>query len=151
MIDAAKALTARERLAHSRAEILGAMGFEAVKNEENEVVAVVDVSPSGGGRVGPMSNSIVVKWWHRSPMGSAAELGLPLLEKFARKSPGKLVAWSAGTGALLVVLKPWKLLSAATLVTLVYKGADIPRIFTDFVQGAAVHPPASDGPVPHSA
>lgn len=76
-------------------------------------------------------HSVVGRWWRRHPVSSVAQLAQPFLESYAHKHPSKLIAYGAGTGALLYMLKPWKLLSAATVVALILKGSDISGMISD--------------------
>lgn len=130
MIDAAKPLTAKAKLALSRAELLAAMGYEALDSATDGAATVAPLpkpaSTSAGASIAAkVSQSFVGQWWHRHPLNSVVQLGQPFLESYADKHPGKLIAYGAGTGALLWVIKPWKLLSAATVVTLVLRSSNI--------------------------
>lgn len=47
-------------------------------------------------------------WWRRHPMHMAIEIGEPLVQKYARRHPYRLLAIAAALGAAVVVLKPWR-------------------------------------------
>ncbi len=47
-------------------------------------------------------------WWRRHPLHAVAEIGEPLVEKYARRHPYRLLAIAAALGAAVVVLKPWR-------------------------------------------
>ena len=68
--------------------------------------------------------------------GTRQGLAQPLLQGYAQREPVKLIAYGAGTGALLWILKPWKLLSAATVVTLIFRGSDVAAMVSGLVQRA---------------
>ncbi len=127
-------LRAKASLAESRAELLAAMGYEVVEANVKsagdaalQMIAIphnesTSAIVSLGARLG---RSVVGRWWRRQPVSSAVQLGQPFLETYARRHPAKLVAFGAGAGVLLYVLKPWKLLSAATVATLILKSSDV--------------------------
>ena len=136
-------LSAKASLAVSRAELLAAMGYEAVAQTVNSAgdaaVQVIelphDERTSAAAALGArLSRSLVGRWWRRQPISSVVQLGQPLLETYARRHPGKLVAFGAGAGVLLYVLKPWKLLSAATVVALIVKHSDVSGMISDLLQ-----------------
>ncbi|MEJ8851838.1 hypothetical protein [Variovorax rhizosphaerae] len=154
MTDAVDPLTAKAKLALSRTELLAAMGYEVVRNAAEDGARVVPLlpreesehaSPTLGTKLG---RSAVGRWWRQHPLSDVFELGRPLLQDYARTEPVKLMAYGVGTGALLWLLKPWKLLSAATVATLIVRNVDIPRMVSGLVQksggvsGTAVPPAA---------
>jgi len=157
MIDAVKPRAAKAKLAQSRAELVAAMGYEEVKSATNGAVSVVELPRSGTGAgasavAARAGRSVVGRWWLRHPLNSALQLGQPLLERYAQRHPGKLVAYGAGAGALLWILKPWKLLSAATLVTVILRSSDISGMISGVVRkatGAAEDNLAASVPVNH--
>ena len=51
---------------------------------------------------------LVNAWWRRHPLHVVADIGEPLLEKYARRHPYRLLAIAAALGAAVVVLKPWR-------------------------------------------
>jgi len=136
MIDTIDPLTAQAKLALSRAQLLAAMGFEEVKDAVDGSFRVRDLPRTGkrsagasfGARVG---RSVIGRWWRRQPLSSVVQLGQPFLETYAHRHPGRLIACGAGAGALLWLVKPWKLLSVATVVTLLLKSSDIAAVISD--------------------
>jgi hypothetical protein len=58
------------------------------------------------------------------------QLAQPLLQRYARKQPGKLIAIAAGTGAVIMLVKPWRLLSVTALVAAVLKTSDVADMVT---------------------
>lgn len=151
MNDAVKPLGAREKLALSRAQLLAVMGFQEVKDTVGTLVVQALPKPQRSGLIARIGSSVVGQWWRRHPINSVAALAQPVLEGYARRSPGKLVACSAGLGCLLVVLKPWKLLSVGAVFALLFKGSDIVAMVTgalntsgfDTSQAREPHPTAT--------
>jgi hypothetical protein len=141
MTDAVQPLTAKAKLALSRAELVAAMGYEALESATDGAPAVAPLPKperhsAAASIAAKVSRSVVGQWWHRHPLNSVVQLGQPFLESYADKHPGKLIAYGAGTGALLWVLKPWKLLSAATVVTLVLRSSNIAGMVAGAVASA---------------
>jgi hypothetical protein len=131
--------SARAKLALSRAELLAAMGFQEIKGEIDEARSLQKLprpeSTTASGKIGArLSHSMLGHWWRRHPLSSAFDLGQPLLAYYAHRHPAKLVAYGAGTGALLWVIKPWRLLSAATVITLLLKSSDLTGIVAGVLQ-----------------
>lgn len=50
-------------------------------------------------------------WWRHHPANFALSVAQPLLGRYASQSPFRLLAISAGVGAALVIVKPWRLMS----------------------------------------
>lgn len=129
--------TPKQRLAQSRADLLEAMGYQDVATPDAVSPRLVSTRPPRGGRMPPPGTrrGVLARWWARHPLNSAVDLGRPFLEDMARKEPGRLMAYGAGTGALLMVIKPWKLLSLATLLSLAFRTSDL----TGLIAGAFGH------------
>jgi len=141
LIDAVEPIDAKAKLALSRAELIAAMGYEEIRSETDGAMRVLELRrPAPASRTSAigaaLSRSTLGRWWHRNPLSGVVELGRPVLEHYAQRHPGKLVAYGAATGALLWVIKPWKLLSAATVVTLIFRSTDIAGMISDVVAKA---------------
>jgi len=119
--------TAKARLAASRADMIAAMGYELLPDAMGDERNSIRLGESGARLVagGRTKRSAVGRWWHTHPLNDALQLGRPFLEDYAQRQPGKLIAYGAGVGALLWILKPWKLLSAATVATILLHNVDI--------------------------
>jgi hypothetical protein len=55
-------------------------------------------------------------WWHSHPAHLALEVAEPLFDKYARAHPTKVLTMAAATGAALVLIKPWRLISVTGLL-----------------------------------
>ena len=73
------------------------------------------------------------------------ELARPLLEHYARTEPVKLMAAAAATGSLLVLVRPWRLLSATAVIAAVLKTSDVADLVNTLLQKPA-RPPRQDPP-----
>lgn len=126
-------LTPQQRLAASRQKLLDAMGYipmrSNVSGEPMLGLAAEHVTPrrSFSLRLLPerLRESVAaqwaLRWWENHPVHDVADLGRPYLQDFAQRHPGKLVAYSAGAGAVLWLAKPWRIVSTAAILSLALK------------------------------
>lgn len=143
MTDTVRPITAKAKLAVSRADLLAAMGYEEVRRVSNEAGPVVEVAQlpnhPKAGPIDALNNRVrsswLGRWWRRNPMSSVVELGEPFLQDYASRHPAKLIAYGAGAGAILWLVKPWRLRSVATVATLLFKTTDITGLVMDAVKG----------------
>lgn len=128
-------LTPKQKLALSRAELLEAMGYHDIAPSDAVAPRLVSAREPRGGVPAPAPTTrrgVLARWWSRHPLNSAVDLGRPFLENMAERQPGRLMAYGVGTGALLMVVKPWKLLSLATVLSLAFRTSDL----TGLIAGA---------------
>lgn len=64
-------------------------------------------------------------WWRHHPAQMALDLATPALGAYLRRRPFQVLALSAGVGALLVVTRPWRLISVTTLVVAIVKSSQL--------------------------
>ena len=126
MTDNEGPLTAKMKLALSRAELLAAMGYkEVLDGPVHERIEPLQPDPTVPRSVRPGSVRFALSWlsnwWQRHPARDVVELSLPLVEHYGQAHPGRLVAYGAGAGALLVLLKPWRMLSAVAIAGVLIK------------------------------
>ena len=79
---------------------------------------------SRGGWVGGISGAAQT-WWRHHPAQMALELATPTLQSTLRTRPFLVLGISAGVGALLVVTRPWRLISLTTLVVAIVKSSQL--------------------------
>ena len=125
-------LTPQERLAISRKAIVRHMNRHHRDIEErfdSDIDAVNGPTTSG---VASSEHSVLGRirhaarmWWHRHPASAAVELARPLLNDYARAHPFNLVGISIAAGAALVVVRPWRMISASTLVVAAVKSSGL--------------------------
>lgn len=125
-------LTPQERLAISRKAIVRHMNrhhrdveerFDSDVDAANGTTAAGMACPEGSvfGRIRYAARM----WWHRHPASAAVELARPLLNDYARAHPFNLLGISVAAGAALVVIKPWRMISASTLVVAAVKSSGL--------------------------
>lgn len=93
-----------------------------------------------------VARNVVQRWWRRHPANAAGQLARPLIERYAREQPVKLIAAAAGTGALVVLIRPWRLLSITAVLAAVLKTSDVADLVTTMMQKSPNSPPRKDSP-----
>jgi hypothetical protein len=140
------ALTPQQRLAISRRALFNEFDYESGSAETDsdpsyqtsEKTLPESTSTARFRKTGllagfPMlsvAKNIGERWWRRHPANAVVQLGRPVLARYARRQPAKLMAYAAGTGALLVILRPWRLLSVTALAAAVFKTSDVADMVT---------------------
>ena len=77
------------------------------------------------------------RWWRRHPANAVGQIARPLLERYARDEPAKLMALAAAVGALAVLVRPWRLLSVTAVVAALLKTSDVADAVTTLMQKTA--------------
>jgi len=128
-------LTPQQRLTISRQALIAQMQGE--QPHPGEIGGAAGPRPHRSGDGTPrafswsaVAGTVIRRWWRRHPANAAGQLALPLLERYAREEPAKLVAAAAATGALVVLVKPWRLLSTAAVLAAVLKTSDVADLVT---------------------
>lgn len=67
----------------------------------------------------------VRSWWYRHPAHVALDVASPLVGKYARAHPLKLLGAAAVLGAAVVFLKPWRLVSMGGVLLAALKSSDV--------------------------
>jgi hypothetical protein len=81
-----------------------------------------------------MARRMTERWWRRHPAHAMGQLARPVLERYARKEPAKLMAIAAAAGAVLVLVKPWRLLSFTAVLAAVLKTSDVADVVNTLMQ-----------------
>lgn len=126
-------LSSQQKLAESRQRLLDAMGYvPMVSNLSGEPMLGRKAPPPRAKRSFSLSllpaqlrasvpAQWLQRWWADHPVHDIADMGRPYLQDYARQHPGKLMAYSAGAGAVLWLARPWRLVSTAALLSLTLK------------------------------
>ena len=86
---------------------------------------------------GPVARKVALRWWRRHPANAVGQVARPLLERYAREQPAKLMALAASVGALAVLVRPWRLLSVTAVVAALLKTSDVADVVTTLMQKTA--------------
>ncbi|HET7837995.1 MAG TPA: hypothetical protein VFL43_19415 [Variovorax sp.] len=133
-----QSLTPQERLAMSRRALVAQLQGDRHEAAPDELYAL----PAPAGRPAAydhfawssVARGVVRRWWRRHPANAAGQLARPLLERYAREEPAKLVGAAAAAGALVVLVKPWRLLSITAVLAAVVKTSDVADMVTTLMQ-----------------
>ena len=122
-------LTPQERLAISRKAIVRHMNRHSSEDrmkEEDDDLPQDDnaYQQASQGKLGLAKHALQV-WWHRHPASLAVELSRPILNDYAKSHPFQLLGISAGTGAAIVVMRPWRLVSVGALLGAALKSSGL--------------------------
>lgn len=119
-------LTPLERLARSRHAIVRHMSHDRHSAER----AYVRDGAGGDAAINPSHTAVqttwaVIKqatraWWRNHPVHVALEVAEPMLGHYAKEHPIKVLGIAAGVGAATVVLRPWRLLSLGSLLSVFF-------------------------------
>lgn len=134
-------LTPKQRLALSRRALVAQLQGERPGASADELYAL----PAPASRPAAydhfawssVARGVVRRWWRRHPANAAGQLARPLLQRYAREEPAKLVGAAAAAGALVVLVKPWRLLSITAVLAAVVKTSDVADMVTTLMQKTA--------------
>ena len=123
-------LSAQERLSISRHALVSHLSGD----DESRPAARKRPSALSGIAWAPVARGVARHWWQRHPVHAAGELARPLLERYAREEPLKLVAAAAAVGAIVVLARPWRLLTASAVLAAVFKTSDVAGVINALMQ-----------------
>ena len=135
-------LTPQERLAISRRAIVRHMNrhHREVETLGDDGFDDSDKSrPDSHGTLGIIKHAVRV-WWHRNPASAAVELAGPLLGDYARAHPFRLIGLSAGIGAAVVVIRPWRMVSLGTLLAAAVKSSGLTSALISMLSSVTHNP-----------
>ena len=135
-------LSPQERLSISRKAIVRHMGRhhpEVQERFKGEIEA-------DNGSNGPVEHSGLSQikyaariWWHRHPASAVADLASPFLIGYARAHPFKLLGISAIAGAVLVIVRPWRMISGSALLIAAVKSSGLSNILLAMLSSFTHH------------
>ena len=139
------AKSARERLEHTRRELLRHMsqageargsrsaddegghgsqaGDEDLQGHPTQDTAQHD--HSGLGATWQNIRQTASAWWESHPAHLVLEVAEPVFDKYAHAHPMRVLAISAATGAALVLVRPWRLISVTGLLVAAVKSTQM--------------------------
>ena len=68
---------------------------------------------------------VASSWWQRQPAQAAFEMLTPPLQSYMRRRPFQVLGLAAGVGVLIVLTRPWRLISLTTLVVAIVKSSQL--------------------------
>lgn len=103
---------------------------------------------SGEGWLGGVT-SAARTWWRNHPAQMAVEIVTPSLQSYMRRKPFRVLALSVGVGALLVLTRPWRLISVTTLVVAIVKSSQLSGVVMSALSDAKGWQEQQQGREPH--
>ena len=76
-------------------------------------------------------------WWHDHPARAGAMLVKSATEDYARQKPLQVVTIAAIAGAAIVLLKPWRAISATALALTLFRSSNFTGMATSVLETAA--------------
>ncbi|WP_298933843.1 hypothetical protein [uncultured Ramlibacter sp.] len=122
-----------DKLARSRQAIVEHVRRKARRREERANDGLDAAGPDDedtpfdngrGGWLGGLRHA-ARSWWRHHPAQLALQLATPALSSFARRKPVVFLGVAAGLGALVLVARPWKLVSATGLLVALLKSSQL--------------------------
>ncbi|MBC5765396.1 hypothetical protein [Ramlibacter albus] len=103
----------------------------------NEEPAWIDEPPPapGAGWLGRVQHALRM-WWRYHPAHMAVDVAAPILHGYARRKPVQLLAISAGVGAAIMFLRPWKLVSLTTIAIAIVKSSQLSNVVLSALSAA---------------
>lgn len=116
----------QERLALSRrALVLHMHRNDHPKREDDAGLPFGNDASSPPTGTWALIKNTVLSWWYHHPANIAVDIVKPLIGRYGRSNPVKLLGISAGVGVAVVMLKPWRLISIGGILLAIMKSADI--------------------------
>jgi len=133
-------LSAQQRLAASRQAIIRDMNREEDPqagapelSAGNEDISESGIDASSGSW--DLVKQVACSWWRSHPARLALDVAKPMMQGYAQDQPVKLLGIAAATGAALVVLRPWRLISLTGLALALIKSTEVSGIVQSLIHG----------------
>lgn len=75
-------------------------------------------------------------WWRHHPAHMGVELATPLLSAYASRKPVQFLGIAAAVGALLMVVRPWRLVSLTGLAVALVKSSQLSSVIMSAMSAA---------------
>ena len=72
-------------------------------------------------------------WWRSHPAHLAVDVAHPMFEKYAHDHPLKLVGAAAAIGAVVVIVKPWRLISVTGVLIAAIRSTQMSSLLASFL------------------
>lgn len=75
-------------------------------------------------------------WWRHHPAHMGVELATPMLASYARRKPMQFLGISAAVGAVFVIARPWRLISATGILVALLKSSQVSGLLMSAMSAA---------------
>lgn len=130
-------LSPRERLAHSRQAIVRQMNHESAEASAGgpgDEAARPEIDASANSW--DLARQVVTAWWRNHPVHLAVDLARPGLSAYAEHKPLQLLGISAGLGAGVALLRPWRLVSLTGILFAAVKSTHLSSVVSSLLSGS---------------
>ena len=127
-------LSARERLALSRQAIVRQMNHESAEPAPSDGSARPEIDASAS--TWDLGRQVVRAWWRNHPANLALDVARPVIGSYAERHPFQLLGISAGLGAAVVLMRPWRLMSLTGVLMAAVKSPQLSGVISSLLSGA---------------
>jgi hypothetical protein len=144
--------TPQERLAISRKAIVKHMTRDDrnMARSDDEPYEIGDESGlnSSASSFWPSAVARAVRtWWRHHPVSMAVDVATPVVGRYAKSHPFKLLGVAAAVGAAMVVIRPWRLLSVGGIALAAVKSAAVPSVLMSLFSSPEPQTPNPSDPL----
>ena len=152
-------LTPQQRLAASRRAIVQSMDRDHREDSQDDTPdgapsqpAEADYASSAGASRSNRSHSSGLNglwrsvrrttsaWWRSQPACLAVDVVQPMVEKYARANPLKLIGMAAAVGAVVVIAKPWRLISVTGVLVAALRSTQMSSLIASVLSSPPAKP-----------
>ncbi len=90
---------------------------------------------NGGGRFEQLKHALKT-WWHYHPAHLGLELATPALSAYAARKPMQYLGIAAAAGAVLMIARPWRLISVTGLLVGIAKSSQVSGLLLSALSAA---------------
>lgn len=96
---------------------------------------------NGADRGGPAgwlrhARRVASSWWRHHPASMGLELVTPALSAYAARKPVQYLAIAAAAGAVVMLVRPWRLISVTGLIVAIVKSSQLSSVVMSAMAGA---------------
>lgn len=88
---------------------------------------------NGGPSIWQLVKIGLSRWWRHHPANVAAAVASPLLHRYADRKPFQLLAIAAATGAVVTIVKPWRLISVGGLASATLRSKEFSELVSSLL------------------
>jgi len=77
-----------------------------------------------------------ITWWRSHPARLGVELATPVLSSYAKRKPGQYLGIAVAVGAIIMVTRPWRLISVTGLIVTLLKSSQLSSVVMSAMSSA---------------
>jgi hypothetical protein len=112
-----------------------ARASQQVQADGEQWEAAQSAAASGGGWFGRVKRA-AKSYWRHHPARMGLQLAEPVLASYARKQPVAYVSIAAGAGAILLIARPWRLISVTGVLVALAKSPQLAGVVMSTMSGS---------------